>query len=542
MKTNNPPNVKPSIRLLYRPATLPAAISLALTLGTAQAADLTVTGDLDALPAIDGICTLREAIENANDNAATHPDCPAGDPGLDQILFDPAIETIQLGPPIRIDEELSIRADHQHVTLLGSGLTRLFNIPVADVATEWRNVTLSGGFTDTPGDFVPSCLRLSGEGAALCSLGPVSLYDSAIRDSQTTGDMAVGGGLVAAELFMERSSLLNNQTLGDQASGGGARVIRSGSATIRNSLISGNRTYGQNSRGGGISVANNLSLTNSLVSGNETAGDGSGGGGIDAYGQLDLLDTTVAGNVTQGFSASGGGLRNSGTTSLINSTVSNNQISGDSSAGGGLWSFGDTMLSNSTISGNAANSGAGGVQVRVYGDTTASIMSTILAANAGPEGNFNFGVLSGSTLLAVGSSVFGDSPLEINGLNTANQFVDLPGLMPLADNGCYASLGDPNNSTCVTTRLLTPNSVARDNGQTLPGLDFDQRGQGFDRMLGSQTDIGAIEMPSGALPPPPPPLSPMAVPVLDLKHSALTATLILLLGLFGWRKRFRQYD
>src|SRR5205085_923361 len=37
---------------------------------------------------VDGVCTLREAIQNANDNAQTNPDCAAGS-GADTITFDP---------------------------------------------------------------------------------------------------------------------------------------------------------------------------------------------------------------------------------------------------------------------------------------------------------------------------------------------------------------------------------------------------------------------------------------------------------------------
>ncbi|RIK53473.1 MAG: hypothetical protein DCC59_07125, partial [Chloroflexi bacterium] len=63
--------------------------SLSLTaLGTqpAYAASLTVDSAADTV-GNDGACTLREAITNANDNAATYPDCAAGSGASDTITF-----------------------------------------------------------------------------------------------------------------------------------------------------------------------------------------------------------------------------------------------------------------------------------------------------------------------------------------------------------------------------------------------------------------------------------------------------------------------
>ena len=66
-----------------------------LTFSTiAHAATLTVNSLADTKE-VDGSCTLREAIENANDNTATNADCATGS-GTDTITFSVS-GTITLG-------------------------------------------------------------------------------------------------------------------------------------------------------------------------------------------------------------------------------------------------------------------------------------------------------------------------------------------------------------------------------------------------------------------------------------------------------------
>src|SRR6476469_8067192 len=62
-----------------------AALLLALGQGVATAATITVTTDNPNIAA-DGQCSLIEAIVNANNDAATHVDCPAGS-GADTIVL-----------------------------------------------------------------------------------------------------------------------------------------------------------------------------------------------------------------------------------------------------------------------------------------------------------------------------------------------------------------------------------------------------------------------------------------------------------------------
>ena len=60
-------------------------ISLMTPSNFAHAASLSVNTLADTI-AVDGFCSLREALQNANNNAATHIDCAAGS-GADSITF-----------------------------------------------------------------------------------------------------------------------------------------------------------------------------------------------------------------------------------------------------------------------------------------------------------------------------------------------------------------------------------------------------------------------------------------------------------------------
>ena len=71
-----------------------AALLLALAHGVGHAATITVNTNMPAINAADGKCSLIEAIVNANDDAATHPDCAAGSVGADTIVLPKATHAL----------------------------------------------------------------------------------------------------------------------------------------------------------------------------------------------------------------------------------------------------------------------------------------------------------------------------------------------------------------------------------------------------------------------------------------------------------------
>jgi predicted outer membrane repeat protein len=144
--------------------TVLAALLAATALSTKQItmvhADtvITVTTDVDNRDDLDGVCSLREAIDNANDNTqVVHDDCASGS-GNDTIIFDfdSADDTIYLTaslPNITDRNGLTIngrRADGIIVTLHGQFQHRLFVVGNGGVLT-LQSLNLFGGFDANQG-------------------------------------------------------------------------------------------------------------------------------------------------------------------------------------------------------------------------------------------------------------------------------------------------------------------------------------------------------------------------------------------------------
>src|SRR5207245_7821562 len=92
----------------------------------------------------DGFCSLREAVTNANNNAATFPDCAAGS-GNDTITFSGGgLGTITLGsalPNITDANGLTINGAGG-VILDGANAFRAFNVSGATANLTLKNLTI----------------------------------------------------------------------------------------------------------------------------------------------------------------------------------------------------------------------------------------------------------------------------------------------------------------------------------------------------------------------------------------------------------------
>ena len=192
----------------------------------------------------------------------------------------------------------------------------------------------------------------------------VTISHSTVRDNSSQDSVAGGGGVYAQRLRMSDSIVSGNRIDGP---GGG---IHAWYADISNSIIRDNVSdsiYAGEGGGGGIQTRH-LTLTDSQVTGNSTFGETGRGGGIEIQSTATIVNTTVSGNTTHGESASGGGIHVWSVLNLISSTVSGN--SALLSQGGGIYSSnpfvvnGRLSLLNSTISGNSSGSEGGGIRVR----------------------------------------------------------------------------------------------------------------------------------------------------------------------------------
>jgi hypothetical protein len=192
-----------------------------------------------------------------------------------------------------------------------------------------------------------------------------------------------------------------------------------------------------------------------------------------------ISESTLAGN-----SASyGGGINNGvGTLQLLNSTLSGNSaIVG----GGGLYNDGSATVGNSTLSANSASSGGG---IFNFGQFQNLTLNNSLVANSGGGDCASTGGFSASHSLIED----GDSACGLSNGASGNIVGQDPLLGPLQHNG------GPTQ-----THALLAGSTAIDEGDNdlAAGLENDQRGAGFPRIVGTVVDMGAFEF-DGSAPPP----------------------------------------
>jgi len=289
-------------------------------------------------------------------------------------------------------------------------------------------------------------------------------------------------------------------------------IASAGYTTLDHSTVTGCYAGGEGAYGGAI-YAYSLILSSSTLSNNvaygvhEDAGMAAFGGAAFVY-QIDLVDSTVTGNSATHFSNLprtsydiGGGIATVRGGLVINSTIDSNYSYG---RGGGLASFSSVLIRNSTISGNTARTfGGGGVFLRFPGNL--DMRNSTVTANHGRDGG---GMMITPLVASVQSSIVAGNTSDthfVPDLSTqqtvtvsgANNLIDEvsanvaipgdsvrgdPGLLPLTYNGGR-----------TRTHALRADSPGIDAGNNTAQLGFDQRGDGYPRVIGAAPDIGALE-------------------------------------------------
>ncbi len=439
--------------------TLTATDIIAIPGAAPQTTVTLVNTSLDGTTPDDGLCTLREAIDSTD----------TGSCGTEQgvIQFDPdtlAGATITLNSTLQIERDVEIQGlPDNRIAIDGNQSVLIFSILSGTVTIDNLNI-------------------VDGYGIGAFPYGPF-----------------VGGILNNGILTV------NNSTISGNGGYYGGGIINFNTMTVNNSTITGNLSF----RVGGISNDPGASLVvnNSTISGNVAA---QGDGGLRNFGNTTVNNSTISGNLGRGVS-------NNGTMVINNSTISGNV---DSYGGGGIENdFNSTLtINNSTISNNLV---LGDFAAGLYNDGTLTISNSTLSGNVPAGLASDFGELSASNTLIVNSV----------GPNCSNSLLDATNLSD--DNSCGsaqvdASAGevtvfgslDANGTTIVTgdpngtltplqthalltghpaidagdTTLIPPDEADQDtDGDTTEPVPFDQRGTGFDRVLGISVDIGAFE-------------------------------------------------
>jgi hypothetical protein len=345
--------------------------------------------------------------------------------------------------------------------------------------------------------------------------GSLTIASSALASNQATGGWAGACGLTGydygAGLYNGGTLTVSNSTLSGNTNfeyGGG--ISNYGTLTVTNTTLSGNTA----STGGGIANAGMLTVAGSTLSGNSAGGgyDGGGGGGIYNTGTVTVSNSTLVGN--SGFL--GGGIINySGTL-----TVSNSSLVGNCAVlGGGIENYRTLTVSNSTLSGNSAGSSGGGIRTSsLYPVTLTNVTLSANRVTSGRPGSGgglsvyvvlrlvlhntliagNFSGASGTTR----DDVFG--PLNSGGsdYNLIGDGTGMTGLQNGVNGNLVGSASSPidpllgplqDNGGPTLTHALMPGSPAIDAGNNAYATDWDQRGEGFPRIVNGVIDIGAFE-------------------------------------------------
>ncbi len=508
------------------------------------------TSDIDDGDFSPGNLALREAVRLVNTGAVADTTIT-----FDNTVFNVPQTIILGGTQLDLTSSVQIIGPGQNLlSISGDDVSRIFGISGASTVVTLSGVTLTEGFaqgTDVgnggaiesvSADLTISNVTITGNrseargGGLSIAGGSVSMNNSTVTGNASQNN---GGGIFNyGTLSVVDSTISNNSAVGrygGQGYGGG--ILNAGSLTLTGSTISGNSS---SEDGGGITTYGSTTATDTVITGNTAA---SFGGGIAAFNaSTELTRSTVSGN---NAGDSGGGIFNSeGATFVRDSTISGNSAVDD---GGGLFNYGGGTLNvtNSTISGNSANRDGGGIS---NGETTAGPDNVLVIASSTIVGNRSDADTDGtgtgggvSTVVASSSHSFlfntivaGNVRGGTNGAvanDLGNQDVDSVSAFNLVGDpatsgglvdgvmGNLVGLGgsllplstilDPllaDNGGPTLTHAVQPGSPVIDAGdpsflasEYSPPLDFDQRGDGFDRVKDGdgdsvlRIDIGAVE-------------------------------------------------
>jgi len=457
-----------------------------------QAASLVVDSLADTVTT-DGHCTLREAIQNTNNNVATNVDCAAGS-GADTITFSVS-GTITLGsglPMINDTAGLTIDGSGQSVTISGNDKVHIITV-VSLVPLTLNHLTIANGNTVGYGGggienygsltIIDSIFSNNNNpenhgGAIYNQSGTLNVTDSIfsgnnakkrgggiyalggvvnISSSSFSGNTALEGGAIygydCTLTITNNGSFTDNNT--PNGSGGGIYNIY-GPLTIDDSTFTTNGASWGSGGGGIYNEVGLLTITNSIFSGNSATG--SHGGGIYNDATMNISLSTFSGN----SAGTGGAIVNEGDNATIaNSTFSANNASANGDNGGGIYNTGKLIITNNTLSGNSVPGSGGGIG-NIGG--TLTLRNTIVANN--PGGNCRGTITNGGNNLDDGTTCGWGS--ASGSMSTTNPLLgDLtgtPAYFPL--NSMSPAIDKADDSICTAWPVSnqSQNGVARPQG------------------------------------------------------------------------------
>jgi len=497
-----------ALALLWPPAHARAAgvtgalMLLLLEPGPASPPGATITVNTTDDPGDPTRCSLRYAIQAANDDSAGHGACAAGS-GDDTILLTGVSGTISRGSALpALTGNVTITGPGaDSLTLDGNDLHRSGFKIESDITVAVSGLTMARGLNHSDSD------DYSG-GAIYNQSGALTVEDCVFAGNQaTSGPVQLGGAIFNSNgtLTVNRSTFTGNTA----AEGGGA--IRSshsggGTLTVSDSTLSGNAST--NSSGGGINLSGGTghTLVNCTLSGNAASGPSGppadGGGLYCGPGtSLRARHSTFSGNTA---TQRGGAIKNEGALELHNCTVHGNESGTD---GGGIQTSegepAETLwIVNTTVSGNSAAGSGGGIQVF---SGTAALRNTILAGNSatlsGPDcdgtltsGDHNLVQDNSCGMTSAGNDQFGVDPL----LGALDDHGGPTETLPLCTAGDSRASGPCSGVAAGDSPAL--DRIGTGSGQCGGAAPYNRDQRNVARPYSTACDIGAYER-TGSDPP-----------------------------------------
>jgi CSLREA domain-containing protein len=279
-----------------------AAILLAFVPVAARAATITVNTLSDSSTSGDGLCSLREAINNANSASdTTGSDCTAGT-GTDTINFSVS-GTITLSSTLpSVLNQLSIDGTGQSIIIDVNRYPNQLVTVNADATLELRTLTvidMSGYFGGLHNDGTLNLKNFTCRNNINVYYGGCVYNNGSltINDSIFTNNIIYYAGVIILNYgtaSIAGSIFANNASRGES----GGAITNNGTLTVTNSTFFDNSVP---SEGGAIVSGGTATVTNSTIYGNSA---GNGGGVYVTGGSFSLVNSIVAGNANSNCAGS----------------------------------------------------------------------------------------------------------------------------------------------------------------------------------------------------------------------------------------------
>jgi len=393
------------------------------------------------------------------------------------------------------------------------------NLPFGDApAGDGGGIYNEGTLTVQNSTFTNNSVTNYGYGGAICNYSTDSEFvpSTTVVNSLFTGNTAErgwGGAIANANKENQENSgtltIIGSTFSENSASSSGGAIyhwsanypsyLPPGSVSILSSTFDGNEAP----IGGGVYLYNGLAKIGSSTFANNTA-DWWGGAicTFTRWTRVEIDNSTFS----QNWAGEGGAIDNNyAALKISNSTLSGNSTD---SVGGAIYNWGGALqIANGTLTANRADadgngSGNGGAIHDDGGGATYLLDNTIVAGNRlGAPGNDSPNEFSATLDPASSHNLIGDAATAgglVHGVNG--------NLVGNAGSGTVdiTTVFDPNladNGGATLTHALVPGGPAIDAGDNTKAVDadgnplvYDQRGDGFARIVDGTVDIGALEV------------------------------------------------